>query len=146
MPIFNFSELDSEMREMKTYSDPETGCRSYDDQVAFEACRQSYFLKQQNETPKQQENNNNSELEQKDVEQKNIESMKSQLEIMQQKLELQEKEMLLFKTQQDTQIPQKDNIFFTDSQGSLVLCLLIILVVGFTTGILFAKKIVSRSK
>lgn len=144
MPIFNFSELDPEIREMKTYSDPETGCRSYDDQAAFEACRQSYFLKQQNEAPKQQENNSDSELEQKNVEQENTESMKSQLEIMQQKLESQEKEILLFKTQQDTQIPQKDSIFFTESQGSLVLCLLIILIVGLTAGILFAKRIVNK--
>ena len=144
MAIFNVSELNPEIREMKTYSDPETGCSSYDNQAAFEACRQSYFLKQQSETLKQQENNNDSGLEQKDVEQKNIESIASQLEIMQQKLESQEKEMLLFKTQQDTQVPQKDNTFFADSQGSLVLCLLIILVVGFAIGILFAKKIINK--
>ena len=48
MPVFNFSELNSEYIKMLTDSDPETGCTVYNDKVAFEQCRQSYFLKQQN--------------------------------------------------------------------------------------------------
>ena len=48
MPVFNVGFLNKEFRESQTYSDQETGCVSYQDKSAFEECRQSYFLKQQN--------------------------------------------------------------------------------------------------
>lgn len=51
MPTFNVSELNKEIRDMRTYSDSETGCVVYDDRSAFEQCRQAYFLKQQNVIP-----------------------------------------------------------------------------------------------
>ena len=143
MAIINVSELNPEIREMKTYSDSETGCYSYDDQQAFESCKQAYYLKEQNEILSQQENvpvleqNNN-------IDQEDIELMKSQIETMQQEIELQQKEITTAKTQQDVQVPQKDNIFFAESQGAIVLSLLVISVVGFTIGILFAKKIMNR--
>ena len=142
MPIINVSELNPEIREMKTYSDSETGCYSYDDQQAFESCKQTYYLKKQNEILSQQENVVVSE--QNNTDQEDIESMKSQIETMQQEIELQQKEITTAKIQQDIQAPQKGDIFFAESQGSLALCLLIILILGFTTGILFAKKIINR--
>ena len=140
MAILNVSFLNPEMR--KTYSDSETGCNSYSDQQAFESCKQTYYLKKQNEILSQQENT--SVPEQDNTDQKDIELMKVQIETMQQEIELQQKEITTAKTQQDVQIPQKDNIFFAESQNALVLCLLIILIVGFTAGILFAKKIINR--
>lgn len=142
MPIFNVSELNPEIREMKTYSDSETGCYSYDDQQAFESCKQTYYLKNQNEILSQQ--GGDSVSEQNNMDQKDIELMKSQIETIQQEIELQQKEIIAVKTQQDIQIPQKDNIFFANSQNTLVLYLLIILIVAFTAGILFAKKIINR--
>ncbi len=130
MATFNFSELNPEIREMKTYSDSETGCTSYDDQAAFEACRQSYFLKQQSE--------------QKNAEQKDIKLIESQIETLQQEIKSQQKEIRILKAQQDVQAPQKDNTFLQTSQSALVLYLLIILIVAFTAGILFAKKIINK--
>ena len=38
----------------RVYSDPETGCHG-SDQAAFESCRQTYFLKQQNQILKYQQ-------------------------------------------------------------------------------------------
>ncbi|MEA2088706.1 MAG: hypothetical protein U9O55_02610 [Patescibacteria group bacterium] len=142
MAIFNVSELNPKIREMKTYSDPETGCYSYNDQQAFESCKQTYYLKKQNEILSQQENN--FVPERNNIDQKDIELMKSQIETMQQKIELQQKKIIAAKTQQDVQISQKDNIFFTDLQSMLALCLLVILIVGFVAGILFAKKIMNK--
>ena len=46
--------------EAKTFqqqTDPETGCASYDEQ-AFQACREAYFLKQQNQILQSQQQNN----------------------------------------------------------------------------------------
>lgn len=140
MAIFDVSFLNPKLR--KTYSDSETGCNSYSDQQAFESCKQTYYLKKQNELLGQQENV--VVLEQNDTDQKDIELMKSQIETIQQEIKLQQKEITTAKIQQDIQAPQKDNIFFANSQGTLVLYLLIILIVGFTVGVLFAKKIINR--
>jgi len=41
---------------LKTYEDPETGCSSRDE-VAFQSCRQNYFLKQQNQILQNQQSN-----------------------------------------------------------------------------------------
>lgn len=87
MPIFNVSELNPEIREMKIYSDSETGCYSYDDQQAFESCKQTYYLKKQNEILSQQ--GGDSASEQNNMDQKDIELMKSQIETIQQEIELQ---------------------------------------------------------
>jgi hypothetical protein len=44
----------------KTQYDPETGCRS-GNEVAFESCRQTYFLKQQNQILQSQQSKQNTQ-------------------------------------------------------------------------------------
>ena len=49
MSVINFSNLNPEIREAQTYSDPESGCTVYNDRQAFESCKQAYYLKKQTE-------------------------------------------------------------------------------------------------
>ncbi|OGZ10752.1 MAG: hypothetical protein A3C93_05550 [Candidatus Lloydbacteria bacterium RIFCSPHIGHO2_02_FULL_54_17] len=51
---------------LKGFDDPETGCVSHD-QVAFQSCRQAYFLKQQNQILQNQQQQSNEILRQENT-------------------------------------------------------------------------------
>jgi len=82
MSVINFSNLNPEIREAQTYSDPESGCTVYNDRQAFESCKQAYYLKKQTEQQgqsqqpqiKQTSNNNTPSISTSDTESQLIES------------------------------------------------------------------------
>lgn len=117
--------------QIRSYQDPETGC-SASDKAAFEECKQSFYLKQQNEILVQQQTD--SRLQQENTE------LKTQLETMRQEIET-------LKTQQAVTQPAaqaNSNLLAANVSSVALPTFLLIAVVLIGAAFLIGRKFMRR--
>lgn len=113
--------------QIRSFQDPETGC-SASDKAAFELCKQSFYLKQQNEILQQPPTD--SRLQQENVE------LKLQLEEIKQEIET-------LKSQQVIPQPEAradNNLLAASISGATLPTISLVFVLGISVAFLVGRK------